>query len=81
MKRRKSKKLFKPGTLVTIQGTHCVFMSLGLKGNNELESINGINLETKRVVKECNGKARPSTKREAALYWDILRYCILPGGK
>lgn len=76
MGKRKSKKQFKPGTLITVQGTRCVFMSLGLKGDNTIESMNGIDIITGKPVSRCDGKARLATKREQMWYWIALRHII-----
>ena len=76
MNRRKSKKLYAPGTLVTIKGTTCVFMSLGLKGKGELESFNGINIITGEPVTRCDGQARLATKKEQRWYWLSIKKLI-----
>ena len=55
MKRRKSKKIFVPGTLITVRGTNCVFMSLGMKHSCELESFNGFDISTGHPVRRCDG--------------------------
>ena len=76
MKRRKSKKLFKPGTLVTIQGTSCVFMSLGLKSACELDSFNGFDISNMKPVTRCDGKARLATKKECERYWMAMKKMV-----
>lgn len=73
MKRRYSKKKFSPGTLITVQGTSCVFMSLGMKTPCELDSFNGFDLSTGNPVAVCNGRARLSTKKERTKYWNVLK--------
>ena len=73
MKRRINKIVYVPGTLVTIKGTKCVFMSLGLRGNGFLDSFNGINLLTGNPVSRCDGQARLATKKEQRLYWTYIR--------
>ena len=73
MKRRKAKKLCKCGTLLTIEGTGCVFMSLGLIGKNEINSFNGINIHTRELISRCDGKARVATKKECAIYWHVMK--------
>ena len=73
MKKRNSKKMFSPGTLITVQGTNCVFMSLGMKSSCELDSFNGFDLRTGNPVAVCNGMARLSTKKERVKYWGILK--------
>ena len=73
MKRRISKKKFSPGTLITVQGTNCVFMSLGMKSSCELDSFNGFDLNTGNPVVVCNGRARLATKKEMVKYWDVLK--------
>ena len=73
MKRRINKIVYTPGTLVTIKGTKCVFMSLGLRGNGFLDSFNGINLLTGNPVSRCDGQARLATKKEQRLYWTYIR--------
>lgn len=73
MKRRKAKKMYKAGTLITVRGTSCIFMSLGFKGKNELDSFNGINIATGELIRRCDGIVRLATKREKAKYWEILK--------
>ena len=73
MNRRKNKKLYAPGTLVTIKGKHCVFMSLGLRNKNSLDSFNGIDILTGKPVARCDGQARLATKKEQRLYWTYIR--------
>ena len=73
MKRRNSKKKFAPGTLITVQVTSCVFMSLGMKSSCELDSFNGFDLNTGNPVVVCNGRARLATKKEMVKYWDVLK--------
>lgn len=76
MNRRRSKKIYKPGTLITVQGTYCVFMVIGLKGKNELDSFNGINVVTGKPVIRCDGRARLATKKEQRLYWTFIKALI-----
>lgn len=76
MKRRKSKKVYTEGQLITVQGTSCVFMSLGLIGNNELNSFNGFDISTGRVVKRCDGKVRLATKKESKRYWLAMKFFL-----
>lgn len=78
MNRRKSKKIYKAGTLITVQGTHCVFMVIGLKGKCELESFNGINIVTGKPVVRCDGLARIATKKEQRMYWASIKTLIQP---
>lgn len=73
MKRRKVKKLCKCGTLLAIEGTGCVFMSLGLKGKNEIDSFNGVNIRTMELISICDGVARVATKKECDAYWSIMK--------
>lgn len=73
MKRRKSKKKFAPGTLITVQGTSCVFMSLGVKSPCELDSFNGFDLSTGNPVVVYSGRVRLATKKEVVKYWSILK--------
>ena len=73
MKRRTSKKKFAPGTLITVQGTTWVFMSLGMKSPCELDSFNGFDLNTGNPVAVCNGRARLATKKERVKYWNVLK--------
>lgn len=76
MKKRKSKKIYKAGTLITVQGTHCVFMVIGLKGKCELDSFNGINIVTGKPVVRCDGLARLATKKEQRMYWASIKRLI-----
>lgn len=76
MKRRKAKKVYSEGQLVTVQGTSCVFMSLGLIGNNELNSFNGFDISTGCVVKRCDGKVRLATKKERKRYWLAMKFFL-----
>lgn len=73
---REAKKAYRPGTLITVEGTHCVFMSLGLKKNFKLDSFNGMDILTGEPVRRCDGTARPATKKESLLYWIHLRNFI-----
>lgn len=72
MKRRKSKKTFAPGILITVHGTSCVFMSLGMKSASELDSFNGFNIATGQPVTKCDGRVRIATRKESTKYWSIL---------
>lgn len=94
MTNRKLKKLAKAGSLFTVIGTHCVFMSMGgfknteicqkaylakekvfvqlLKGR-EINSFNGIDVERRVPVSRADGYCRPATKKESALYWNIMK--------
>ena len=76
MKKRINKIVYAPGTLVTIKGTKCVFMSLGLRGNGFLDSFNGINLLTGNPVSRCDGQARLATKKEQKMYWMYIRTLV-----
>ena len=73
MKIRKAKKLCKCGTLLTIEGTSCVFMSLGLIDKNRIDSFNGIDIRKREFISRCDGKARVATKKECAMYWSIMK--------
>lgn len=73
MNKRKVKKLFKPGTLFTVEGTHVVGMSLGYKDLNQIDSFNLMDIVTGEPVKRCDGKCRLATKREQHWYWAALR--------
>lgn len=73
MNKRKIKKTYAPGTLVTIVGTHYVFMSLGYDVNGGLRSFNGFNIITEKPVHNVSGKARLATKGERYHYWKIIR--------
>ena len=66
-------KLFEPGTLVTIQGTSCVFMSVGVKTNKEIDTFHGFDILTGEPGTRCDGQARLATKKECTLYWSALR--------
>ena len=74
MKRRKAKKLCKCGTLLTIEGTSCVFMSLGLIDKNRIDSFNGIDIRKREFISRCDGKARVATKKECEMYWHIMKH-------
>ena len=76
MKRRKAKKLCKCGTLLTIEGTSCVFMSLGLVGKNTIDSFNGVDICKGELISRCDGKARVATRKECAMYWTVMRHHI-----
>ena len=73
MKRRKSKKKFIPGTLVTVIGTSYVFTSLGMKSEKELYTINGFDIKTGVPVTVCSGEARLATKKECVRYWKCIK--------
>lgn len=61
------------GTLVTIVGTTCVFMSLGRDSKpNQLRTLNGIDIKTRTPVTRCDGICRLATKNEVKAYWDIM---------
>ena len=70
--------MFRPGTLVTIKGTSCVFMSLGHKEGtkNELQSFNGMDIRCRVPVIRCDGEGRQATRREQAEYWKVMREVI-----
>ena len=73
MKRRKAKKMCKCGTLIAVEGTGCVFMSLGVKGNGKIDSFNGVNIRKRELVARCEGKGRLATKKECAIYWSVMK--------
>ena len=73
MKIRKVKKLSKCGTLLTIEGSSCVFMSLGFMAGNRIDSFNGIDIRKREFISRCDGKARLATKRECKMYWSIMK--------
>lgn len=73
MKRRRSKKTFAPGTLITVQGTSCVFMSLGMMSASELNSFNGFDMATGQPVTRCDGRVRLATRKECDRYWECLK--------
>ena len=73
MNRRKAKRMYKCGTLITVEGTGCVFMSLGLHGDGSVDSFNGVNIRTKELVSRCSGKGRVATKKECAAYWSVIK--------
>lgn len=75
MKKSALKKIKRNGTLVSIKGTDCVFMSLGVFGGR-LESFNGFNLKTAEPVTRCDGEARLATEAERARYWACVKRYI-----
>lgn len=76
MNNRKAKKIFKEGTLFTVVGTHIVGMSLGYKGNSEIDSFNLIDIIKQEPVKRCDGKCRLTTRKEQSLYWHALKILL-----
>lgn len=80
MNNRKAKKIMTPGTLVTVKGTSCVFMSLGKKKGYEIGSFNGFDLKTGVPITRCDGVVRLATKSETIKYWDIIRLLVTAGG-
>lgn len=73
MNMRKAKKMYKSGTLIAVEGTGCVFMSLGLYGDGSIDSFNGVNIRTKELVSRCSGKGRSATKKECNAYWSVIK--------
>ena len=73
MNGRKLKKACAAGNLIAVKGTQCVFMSLGIKNKNEVDSFNGIDISTGEFVRIKNGIMRPATNIEKKKYWDILK--------
>lgn len=75
MKKRNYKRIFKPGTLMRIVGSDCVFMSLGLvpTNNRRINSFNGIDIVKRKFVTRADGRARPATKWEQNTYWAVLK--------
>ena len=73
MKRRTIKKLCAPGSLITVKGTQCVFMSLGMETGTKIGSFNGINLSTGDFINRCDGTVRPSTASEKKKYWECMK--------
>jgi len=63
MKKRNYKRIYKPGTLMRIEGSNAVFMSLGLnpKNDRQIFSFNGIDIVERKTVKRADGKARRPT--------------------
>lgn len=76
MKRRKAKKMFKCGTLIAIEGTGCVFMSLGFVDNGFIDSFNGVDICKRELVSSCSGTGRLATKKECAIYWSVIKAYI-----
>lgn len=78
MKKRNYKRIYKPGTLIRIVGSDCVFMSLGLVPNNnrQINSFNGIDIVKRKAVTRADGRARPANKHEQATYWNIMKEVI-----
>ena len=74
MKKRKAKKIFRPGTLFRVVGSKVVGMSLGYRKPNEIESFNLIDVVAGTPVKRCDGKCRLATKKERMMYWAALTY-------
>ena len=75
MKKRNYKRIFRPGTLMRIQGSNCVFMSLGLnpKNNRQIFSFNGMDIVERKPVTRTDGRARPANKWEQNTYWAVLK--------
>ncbi len=73
MKKSKEKRIKKPGALVAIKSTDCVFMSVGLVGKRQIDVFNGFNLRTGAPERNISGEARLATKAEQGRYWNILR--------
>jgi hypothetical protein len=52
-------------------------MSLGgfkqTKNGFEPIAINGIDLKNKKIVSRCDGRVRLATKKEATVYWNIMK--------
>lgn len=75
MKNRNYKRIYKPGTLMRIVGSDCVFMSLGLvpTNNRQINSFNGIDIVKRKAVTRADGRARPANKHEQATYWNVMK--------
>ncbi len=78
MKKRNYKRIYKPGTLMRIEGSNTVFMSLGLnpKNDRQIFSFNGIDIVERKTVKRADGKARPANKWEQTTYWAVMKEVI-----
>ena len=76
MNNKQRSKLKKAGTLITIKGTSCVFMVIGMKDKNTVDSFNGFDIKTGIAVQKCDGVCRLATKREQSAYWSCLRKFI-----
>ena len=78
MKKRNYKRIYKPGTLMRIEGSNAVFMSLGLnpKNDRQIFSFNGIDIVERKTVKRADGKARPANKWEQETYWAVMKEVI-----
>lgn len=73
MNNRKLSKIRKPGTVFLIKGTNVLFMSLGMKSKNQIDSFNGFDITTGQPVKRCDGQAVPAPKWMQARYWKALK--------
>lgn len=73
MKRRKAKKMCECGTLIKVEGTDCVFMSLGFVRNGCIDSFNGIDIRKRELISRCSGKGRLATKKESLIYWSVMK--------
>lgn len=78
MKKRNYKRIYKPGTLMRIEGSNAVFMSLGLnpKNDRQIFSFNGIDIVERKTVKRADGKARPANKWEQTTYWAVMKEVV-----
>ena len=78
MKKRNYKRIYRPGTLFRVQGSDCVFMSLGLnpRNNRQIFSFNGIDIVERKTVKRADGRARPANKWEQATYWAVMKEVV-----
>lgn len=78
MKNRNYKRIYRPGTLMRIQGSNCVFMSLGLnpRNNKQIFSFYGIDIVERKAVTRADGRARPANKWEQNTYWAVMKEII-----
>lgn len=78
MKKRNYKRIYRPGTLFRVQGSDCVFMSLGLnpRNNRQIFSFNGIDIVKRKAVTRADGRAVPARKWEEQTYWQVMKEII-----
>lgn len=78
MKKRNYKRIYRPGTLFRVQGSDCVFMSLGLNPRNgsQIFSFNGIDIVKRKAVIRADGRAVPAKKWEEQTYWQVMKEII-----
>jgi len=78
MKKRNYKRIYRPGTLIRVQGSDGVFMSLGLnpRDDKQIYVSNGIDIKERKAIKCASGRARPANKWEQQTYWAVMKEVI-----